>query len=217
MVQVKNHKSKLQLNMSNYYSFGERATALIGVSLDSRGYIFPFARTRSSLASPMSDWFSATARQASANQEFTFELTDPYFGMFNVEPAGWIKSYEMNRAHFLGYPEPFGSDEMIYDTQRSATVKANRRFTCTYLGNGKVAFVDGQKSVYETIDITTLDDAATNYTGRILIAVRVTAANFEDKCVSLVFGGGLTFSGKTQSGQAFNQGTFWLNKRTEAP
>lgn len=207
------------------YPFAERATALIGVSLDSLGNIAVLGRSRTDLLKPMVDRFTADPVTApNGDIKFTFTLAEKNadkskkVGLFATEVAGWIKSYEINRVHFLGHPEPFGSDELPYGSKRSQTIPANRTFTCTYSPNGDVLLEDGQKSVKEHIYISSMDDPATNFTGKIFIVVRVAAADFEDLCVKLEFHNGFAFDGQTKGGIAFkNKTEFSLNQSVEMP
>jgi hypothetical protein len=202
------------------YPFGERAAALIGVSLDSRGNIAVLGRSRADLSLPMKARFSATPAQApQGDLEFTFSVAPSYVGLLSIEAAGWTRPYDLTRVHFLGHAEPFGSDELEYDPQRSHAVPANRKFTCTYsTATGKLQLKDGVGSSVETLDLRSLDDAEVNYTGRLLVVVRVINAQFVDQCVKLSFGGGVKFNGHTAGGTAINQqGEFHLNRNTENP
>lgn len=205
--------------MSTSYPFGERAAALIGISLDSRGNVAVLGRSRTDLSLPMTSRFFAAPPAAPGNFEFTFTVPPGRTGLLSIEAAGWTKAYDLNRVHFLGHAEPFGSDELQYDAQRPHTVPANREFTGKYTAStGKLELKDSVGSSVETLDLRSLDDAAVNYTGRILVVVRMVAAHFDDQCVKLSFSGGVSFTGKTANGTAIDQQKeFQLNRTTEKP
>lgn len=168
----------------SYYPFGERAAALIGVKLNSVGDLEILARSRTDLTQPMTPIFTAGPIQAGVNGiEFTLKLDGAYVGLLAVEVAGWGRPYEINRAHFLGYPAPFSTDELDYDSQHNPAFAANREFTCTYTPDGKLVMVDGLKSDREEIDIKSLD--GTGYTGKVFVVIRVTTANFKPNCATL--------------------------------
>jgi hypothetical protein len=172
------------------YPFGERASALIGVRLNSKGDLDVFARSRSDVTKPMTSLLSVgPVNVGAADVEFTFRLAKPHFGLFTVEAAGWVKAYEINRAHFLGYPAPFSIDELEYDAgHTNPAFEANREFTCTYSANGLLKIRDGLGSDYEEIKISSLDGTGgVIYTGKVFVVIRVTAAYFQPKCASLTF------------------------------
>lgn len=183
--------------MSQTYPFGERATALIGVRLNSVGDLDVHIRSRTDLTKPMTSVFTSSVVNVGATAvEFTLSLTEPHYGMFTVEVAGWVKSYEINRAHFLGYPAPFSTDELPYDSQNDPAFKANREFTCTYTNAGILKIRDGLKSDAEEINIKSLDGSGgVIYTGKVFVVIRVTAAHFKKDCASLKFEN-LTVDGK---------------------
>lgn len=179
------------------YPFGERAAALIGVRLNSVGDIDVFARSRIDLTKPMTSLFEATSFKAgTSGVTFTLTLSKPWVGLFAVEVAGWARPYEMNRAHFLGYANPFGADELEYDAERDPAIDANRQFKCTYTPDGKLVIEDSLKSDREEIEIKALDGPG--YIGKVFVVIRVTAANFQPGCASLDFTGGqkVTVDGK---------------------
>lgn len=181
----------------SYYPFGERAAALIGVRVNSVGDLEVLARSRSDLTKPMTSLFSAGPIQAGPGGiEFTLKLESPYVGLLTVEVAGWVKAYEINRAHFLGYSSPFSNDELDYDPQRNTAFEANREFTCTYTPDGKLVLEDGLKSDREVIDIKSLD--GTGYTGKVFVVIRVTQANYTNGCASLTFNQGVTVGGRSK-------------------
>jgi len=183
-------KSTEALLAPSTYPFGERAAALIGVRLNSAGDLDVFTRSRSDLTKPMASIFaSKSVNVGTAAVQFTFRLAAPHFGLFAVEAAGWVKPYEINRAHFLGYPAPFSTDELPYDAGNTNTAfEANREFTCTYTADGLLKIRDGLGSDYEEIKISSLDGTdGVIYTGKVFVVIRVTDAHFQKDCASLTF------------------------------
>ncbi len=246
-----------------YYGLGAKAAALLVVKLTSAGAMQVFAGD-SPLSNKPAGGNLKTERyttdtytlQNSADVKFTLKLSalnskapsnDPdalrKTGNLTVEALEWPRPYDVNRAHLLGYLDPFGGDINYANyggVDRDGDIPPNRTFECTFhyvkaapsatppvKGEATLTLtdVDSGGTSTETIDLTKLDDTSAGKAGAILIAVRVAGINYEDGCATLEFNKAnmdgatpLTFSGKTRGGAAFSgYRQFHLNETTDQP
>lgn len=207
--------------MPSYYSFGEKSAALIGLLVSSAGFVKAFAYNRGPLNGgvlpAMDPVFVSDPLKLDKPGLVSFRLTlvkdkgvDPTTGaklvregLLSIEPLVWPKAYEVNRVHFLGMLNPFGTDEIPYHDlgggNRQGIYDPNRVFDGTFLYNpaavdpkqrAVVTLTDvesGGQSV-ETVSVSDFDSSAGP--GGVLIAIRVNEANRGKPCAVLEFTGG---------------------------
>ena len=198
----------------NYYAFGQKSAALLGILLTGDGEVTAFAYHRPSLditkpwdsTNDMTELYRSKPITLKAGTvPFLLTLAPDKVGMLTIEPRGWTNIYEVYRTHFLGLPNPFGDGEIPYDkfdgTNRPAEKEPNRVFKGVFSYDpdaidakqrATVTLIDvesgGQSK--ETISISAFDDPINSIAGGILIAIRVNVANYSDGCASLEFTGG---------------------------
>lgn len=199
----------------HHYQFGRKSAGLIGLSLVSDGTVYAFASHRPPAHStdeappPMCELYrsSSIKLQAGAEVRFELRLTAPLVGLLAVEVAGWIKPYEINRAHFLGYSAPFGTDEIDFPrhsaTRRPLDIPANRAFAGVFRYDPSVADyrkravltltdLDTNGQTEEHIFVSALDDEANGDPGGVFVNIRMNADNYGDGCATLKFTDGHT-------------------------
>lgn len=189
--------------MSSTYVFGEKSAALIGLLVKSDGKLSVFGYQRP-LGAPndMTQLYSSKELQLKPKESVTFRLTlaEKQQGLLTIEPLGWTRAYEVNRMHFLGMFNPFGTDEIAYQDfggiNRARSIPANRIFDGTFVYDpnasnpndiAKLSLTDVESlgQSLETISVSSF--AAAGITGGVLIAIRVTGANYVDGCAQIDF------------------------------
>ncbi len=229
----------------NYYPFGQKSAALLGLLLTSDGEVTAFAYRRPSLditkpwdaANDMVELYRTDPIKLKAGTvPFTLTLAADKVGLLTIEPRGWSYVYEVSRTHFLGLSNPFGDGEIPYDkfggTNRPAEQEPNRVFNGVFSYDptaielkkrATVTLVDveskGQSC--EAISISAFDDAQNGIAGGILIAIRVNADNYADGCASLEFTGGHTVNvmvgGKLESRSKLILNTTAITRKSAKP
>jgi hypothetical protein len=209
------HKTKdaNPIPAENYYDFGQKSAALIGLLLTSDGEVTAFTCRRPAFDltksfDPMkADYFSEPLKLKTGTVSFTFTLAADKEGLLTIEPRGWPNVYELNRTHFLGKFNPFGPDEIpfldkhIRGTNRAEDKPANRIFKGVFSYDPEASDpkqvatltlidVESRGQSLEEISISLLTDKVRGLAGGLLLALRVNVANFVGDCASLEFTGG---------------------------
>lgn len=187
--------------MSSTYVFGEKSAALVGLIVKSDGKLSVFAYQRP-LGAPndMAQLYTSSDLQLKPKESVTFRLTlaAQQQGLLTIEPLGWTRAYEVSRMHFLGMFNPFGTDEIAYQDfggiNRARSIPSNRIFDGTFSYDpgaanpndvAKLSLVDVESlgQSLETISVSSF--AGGGITGGILVAIRVTGANYVDGCAQI--------------------------------
>lgn len=240
-------------------AYGNVASAVIAVKLTSDGRIQVVAGDcpLSNVAvggNPPTQRYATTdhALQGAADVRFWLRLAkvnskyDPSnpatlrkVGNLTIEAVDWVRAYDIQRVHLLGYVNPFGTDidhRNYGGVNRDANIPANREFEGVFHyvpaagANPAVATltltdVESKGTSSETIDIAKLADDGAGTPGAIFVAIKVSGINYEDDCATIEFdarnvdgGNPLAFDGRTRSGAQFRQFLrFNLRESTDQP
>lgn len=221
-------KSAASYAAARKYPFGSKSEALIGLLLTSGSFtggaeVTVFAYRRPAVGElddplPMAEVFRSEPPSLKLTQKaevpFTLTLAAGKVGLLAIEPRGWPHTYESNRAHYLGYDDPFGTDEIPYPALggvNRAGGLSNRVFDGVLRYDPAAADpkqratvtltdVESKGQSTETISIAAFDDDVNKIPGGILLSIRVTAENLADNCASLLFTGGHKVDVRTASG-----------------
>ena len=194
----------------NYYDFGQKSAALIGLLLTSNGKVTAFAYERPALdptkpLEPMKEVFrSAPLKLQTGTVPFTLSLAPKRTGLLTLEPLGWTYAYELNRTHFLGNFNPFGADEIPFgaysERDRREDIPANRVFKGVYIYDPKAEIkdqavltltdVESEGQGTEIVSISSMASPDDGVAGGVFVAIRVNVANYHDVCATLDFTGG---------------------------
>lgn len=212
-----------------YYSFGRKPSAMIGLLLTSHlklpngaslgTQLKVFAYQRPPDTNPDSNpeapapamtllFMSKTLDlPGTGNVRFDIGVPNDRVGLLSMELLGWPRPYDINRTHFLGAFNPFGTDEVPYTAlgglNRSNDLgqQSNRVFRGEFIFNpqssrsadvARFILTDVQSGgeSKDDVSISTYNDTA--IPGGLLVVLRVDDENYKPGCAWIEFNDGRT-------------------------
>lgn len=212
-----------------YYAFGRKPSALIGLLLTSHLQlptgkalgtqlkVFAYQRppdtnqdsNPEAPAPAMTSLFMSNVLDLPGAGHVTFKIGVPNdrVGSLSMELLGWPRPYDINRIHFLGAFNPFGTDEVPYtalgglNRANDPSHQSNRVFQGEFIYNPQASrSADVARFVLtdvgsggegkDDVSISTYNDAA--IPGGLLVVLRVDDENYKPGCAWIEFNDGRT-------------------------